>query len=83
MNLILIKNKSNLTNVRLFRRKKGAEICYIPIGDDQLYYDGYAYGYWQVKPGCIHKVCKSDYKVFNANPFSQMTITHLFESHWT
>lgn len=32
---------------------------------------------------CNHKVCKSDYKVFNANPFSQMTITHLFESHWT
>ncbi|BBS38784.1 TPA: hypothetical protein ACNV4H_004350 [Citrobacter freundii] len=63
------KNKSNLTNVRQFRRKKGAEICYIPIGDDQLYYDGYAYGYWQVKPGATTKFVKSDYKVFNANPF--------------
>ena len=82
MNLILIKNKSNLTNVRQFRRKKGAEICYIPIGDDQLYYDGYAYGYWQVKPATT-KFVKVIIKYSMQILFSQMTITHLFESHWT
>jgi len=58
-----------LTKVRQFRRKKGAEISYIPIGDDRLYYDGYAYGYWQVKPGVTTQFIKGNYRIFNENPF--------------
>ncbi|MEG5999023.1 hypothetical protein [Enterobacter ludwigii] len=62
------KDKSPLTKIRQFRMKKGAGIFYIPIGDDQFYYDGYAYGYWRIKPGPTTRFIKGDYKISNSNP---------------
>lgn len=62
------KDKSPLTKVRQFRMKKGVGIFYIPIGDDQFYYDGYAYGYWRIKPGPTTRFIKGDYKISNSNP---------------
>lgn len=57
------------TKTRQFRYEKGSEIKNISIGGGQLYYDGFAYGYWQVKSGLTTRFVKERYLVTNTNPF--------------
>lgn len=53
---------------RQFRHERGSEVSYIKIGREQLFYNGFAYGYWRVKAGPSTRFVTGKYKIANTNP---------------